>query len=261
MKFFFTLLAVVVLSVSSYAQVGIGTNTPDPSAVLELQSTDKGLLPPRLTAAQRDAIPSPVAGLQLWCTNCGANGEMQVYNGTSWTNINGSPAAPLQIGDLVEGGIVFYIADPPTDLDGDGDLDTGLVCSLQDVGSGAWGCDGTLIGTVNGTAIGTGNDNTTTIENGCTTANTPADICANLVLGGYSDWFLPSKDELNQIYENIGQGNALGLGNIGSFANGPFWSSTEFNNNKAWAHNFNDGVQAKPLKSFTFSGVRAVRAF
>tara|TARA_B110000967_G_C18777686_1_gene506461 strand:- start:67 stop:1152 length:1086 start_codon:yes stop_codon:yes gene_type:complete len=49
--------------------------------------------------------------------------------------------------------------------------------------------------------------------------------CDNLTLAGYSDWFLPSLDELQQMYLNIGQGNALGLGNIGSFSSTFYCSS------------------------------------
>ena len=71
------------------AQVGIGTTTPSTSALLDLTSTTQGLLPPRMTQAQRNAILSPEAGLMVWCTNCGAAGELQVYNGTSWSNLTG----------------------------------------------------------------------------------------------------------------------------------------------------------------------------
>ncbi|MCP4088390.1 MAG: hypothetical protein GY746_01150, partial [Gammaproteobacteria bacterium] len=72
--------------------VGVGTNIPETSAILEANSTTKGFLPPRMTGIQRDAISSPVAGLVVWCTNCGANGELQVYNGTAWTNMMGGAA-------------------------------------------------------------------------------------------------------------------------------------------------------------------------
>jgi uncharacterized protein (TIGR02145 family) len=74
----------------SFSQVGVGTITPNASSALDVTSTAKGFLPPRMTQAQRNAIASPVpAGLQIWCTNCGNNGEMQVYNGTTWTNMIG----------------------------------------------------------------------------------------------------------------------------------------------------------------------------
>ena len=79
------------------AQVGIGTISPAASAQLEVQSTTKGFLPPRMTLAQRDALQAPVAGLQIWCTNCGNSGETQVYNGTQWTNMIGGVAASLPI--------------------------------------------------------------------------------------------------------------------------------------------------------------------
>jgi uncharacterized protein (TIGR02145 family) len=77
------------------AQVAINTDgsSADASAMLEVKSTEKGFLPPRLTESQRDAIASPATGLWVWCTDCGDNGEMQVYNGTAWTNIIGGEAA------------------------------------------------------------------------------------------------------------------------------------------------------------------------
>ena len=75
----------------NYAQVGIGTNTPNSSSILEVKSGSKGFLPPRMSYQQKLAIASPAAGLLIWCRNCGSNGEMQIYNGTEWTNTNGSP--------------------------------------------------------------------------------------------------------------------------------------------------------------------------
>jgi uncharacterized protein (TIGR02145 family) len=92
MKQLFTLLAAVLFTASSYAQVGIGTTTPEASAALDITSTTKGLLPPRVTEAQRDAISTAAAGLIVYCTDCGANGELQFYNGTSWVNMEGGTA-------------------------------------------------------------------------------------------------------------------------------------------------------------------------
>jgi hypothetical protein len=91
----FTIL-LVILSNTMFSQVGIGTTTPNASAELDVTSTTKGFLVPRMTQAQRNAIAIPVAaGLQVWCSNCGTYGEAQVFNGTSWTNlIGGIPSVP-----------------------------------------------------------------------------------------------------------------------------------------------------------------------
>ena len=123
-----------------------------------------------------------------------------------------------------------------------------------------WGCLATAISGADGTAIGTGNQNTIDIEAGCSTSGIAADICANLTLGGYNDWFLPSRDELNQMYLNIGQGNALGLGNIGGFAEYTYWSSTEYNYERAWIKRFWNGIQTNTYKDVNLN-VRAIRAF
>jgi len=75
--------------------LALGVSSPAASALLEVSSTSKGLLPPRMTRDQRDAINTPAQGLILYCTNCGANGELEVYNGNFWVNINGSAAAAV----------------------------------------------------------------------------------------------------------------------------------------------------------------------
>ena len=90
MKQIFTLLTAVVFTATTYAQVGIGTTNPDTSAALDITSITKGLLPPRMTTTQRNAISSPAVGLMIYCTNCGTNGEPQFYNGSAWVNLIGS---------------------------------------------------------------------------------------------------------------------------------------------------------------------------
>ena len=72
--------------------VAIGTSTPSVAAALDITSTSKGLLLPRLTFAQKTTIISPEAGLILWCSDCGTNGELQVYNGTNFVNMVGANA-------------------------------------------------------------------------------------------------------------------------------------------------------------------------
>ncbi len=93
MKYLFILIIAILVTQSTYAQIGIGTATPNTSAKLDVSSTSKGFLPPRMTDAQKTAITSPAAGLTLWCTDCGSTGEMQVYNGSSWTNMAGGTAS------------------------------------------------------------------------------------------------------------------------------------------------------------------------
>ncbi len=61
--------------------VGIGTATPDASAALEVSSTSKGLLPPRLSQTQRDAIASPAAGLTIYNTSTGV---LNTWDGSKW---------------------------------------------------------------------------------------------------------------------------------------------------------------------------------
>ena len=128
MKQFFTVLALVVFTATTSAQVGIGTTTPDPSAALDITSTTKGLLIPRMTAAQRNSISNPSAGLMLWCSDCGANGELNVFNGSAFTAIDGSAAAAAvaavfsstQIGGDIDGEVAGDNSGTSVSLSSDG---------------------------------------------------------------------------------------------------------------------------------------------
>ena len=74
---------------STAQNVGIGTNTPNASAQLDVTSTSRGFLPPRMTYSQRNAIVNPAAGLIIYCTDCGNGaGEMDYYNGNTWINMS-----------------------------------------------------------------------------------------------------------------------------------------------------------------------------
>lgn len=94
-----TVLAFIITN-SIFSQVGIGIITPASSAQLDVTSTTKGFLPPRITHAQKNAISTPAAGLIIWCTDCGTAGELQVFNGTAWTNVIGGPASPASISSI-----------------------------------------------------------------------------------------------------------------------------------------------------------------
>jgi hypothetical protein len=83
----FILLYLVFFATGVSAQVGVGTISPTASAMLEVSSTTQGFLPPRMTIIQRNAMQNTLApGLMIYCTDCGPNGTLQVYNGIEWTN-------------------------------------------------------------------------------------------------------------------------------------------------------------------------------
>ena len=92
-----TLITLMLFTAFGYAQVGINTNTPDASSALEIESTTAGILIPRMTETQRDAIVSPASGLMIYQTN--QEFGFYFYNGTLWTKIDGvvgpqGPAGP-----------------------------------------------------------------------------------------------------------------------------------------------------------------------
>lgn len=199
-------------------------------------------------------ISTPAVSLMVYNTATTADVTPSFYywNGTAWTTLGGSSSTTLSIGDTHAGGIIFY-------LDGSGQH--GLVAkSTDESGTYAWSSSYTTT-YAEGSGIYEGEHNTNKIISIMGAGNAPAtEQCAGLTDGGYMDWYLPSRIELDIMYENIGPGDALGIGNVGGFASSYYWSSTEYSKYNAWSHIFDDGYQFGDSKVNT-SRVRAVRAF
>ncbi|MES2431456.1 MAG: hypothetical protein V4556_10985 [Bacteroidota bacterium] len=100
-KKFLPVLFFSFLTIQSFAQVGIGTNTPNTSSILDLSSTNKALLLPRMTTQQRDLIPNPVAGMEIFntITTC-----IEIYRGASWYNLCSGTTPSTNGPNLVQGG-------------------------------------------------------------------------------------------------------------------------------------------------------------
>jgi hypothetical protein len=85
------LISACIFSLSAGAQVSISPNNaaPDNSAMLDVSSSAKGVLFPRMTVDQRNAIVNPADGLMIYCTNCGTNGTgvLNIRSNGSWNGI------------------------------------------------------------------------------------------------------------------------------------------------------------------------------
>jgi hypothetical protein len=183
-------------------------------------------------------------------------------------NCNGEidEADQTAIGDIRKGGVVFYIAPSPTDLDGDGDLDNGLVCALSDyISTIEWGCSGINLPNVPnvnvnplnnppGARIGDGMTNTNGILAVC---SSPAAFAARS-LG--PEWFLPSINELDEMFVNRTTLASV-LGFISFQPNTAYWSSSEIDPGSAWYQNLTNGQRSLTSKTNNTLRVRAIRAF
>lgn len=269
-------------------RVGIGTTTPD-STLTVVGSTRihgntliNGNLQLPLGAAAGKVLQSDASGNAAWVTGAvgmpagTAVGQMLYWSGNAWVLIPPGPygsvlqmrrtlsndqipiwVSPesLVIGQQYLGGVIasfLYPGDPGYDPN----VTHGLIAAHTDLDCVDW-WNGSYVTTgATATAIGSGNANTNSIVSVQLAGSYAAKVCDDLVLGGYSDWYLPSKDELNRLfmYKNL----------IGGFTGGYYWSSSEFDNSQAWGQQFLGGFQStfnKHRSGPPYMCVRAVRSF
>lgn len=167
-----------------------------------------------------------------------------------------------KVGDFAKGGVVFWVDETGKH---------GLVCAKENQNTSTKWFAGAFGNTqAKGSGVYAGKMNNTIIiashiAIGDDDAVYAARVCSELSVQEnnitYGDWYLPSKFELNLMYQNRTTINTTSIANGGeSFINDVYWSSTEENNSRAWIINFANGQETNILKSVS-NRVRAIRSF
>lgn len=280
-KIFYLLFSLLFFGKAQTQSVGIGTTTPAVSAKLEIQSNTQGLLLPRMTASQRDAIANPLAGLVIWCSNCGLQGEMSVYNGKSWTNMIGGPEGSGQVVTICGKTWMTRNLDVSNYRNGDpiprvtdagawAGMTTGAYCYYNNDSATYAAIYGKLY---NWFAV---NDPRGLAPEGWHVATDAEWTSLSGCLGGdaAASYKLREAGTAHWTYPNSGATNSSGFTALpggdrnpaGAFYdlnnNGNWWSATEANTGNAWSRGLYFGnsnvYRASYLKSYGFS-VRCVR--
>ncbi len=186
----------------------------------------------------------PVMGL-FFTVACTKTTVTPTAPAASLLEMNAKTVPAFSIGIEYGGGIIFFI---------DSTGEHGLIAAPKDMDTiVSWYNQVYWFARARGTGIGKGATNTQKIISALGDSGVyAAKICADYSGGGYTDWFLPSKGELNLLYKRKEI--------VGGFISGYYWSSTEADYKYAWSQYFGFGYQGLNDKKFAFF-VRAVRAF
>jgi len=254
---FFSFIAIGNSAFAQQSGVSINEtgNPPHESAILDLQSVNKGFLPPRMATSERDAISNPEIGLQIFNTDEDCN---EIFTSSGWNNLcSGSSGGEHYLGQEKDGGIIFYIY-----IDSNG-VERGLIVHTEE-STGHWQTSNSLVG-ANRTWDGVYNTNQMT--------NSPA---KNYVQSLGSGWYLPSIDELSLLWHNRFHVNfALNNGNYTLLSStNRYWSSNELNSDFAFTFDFGQGKAhydtaftchpnncGKSGTNTSSYGIRAIRSF
>ncbi|WP_333696710.1 hypothetical protein [Flavobacterium sp.] len=223
---------------------GVCWSNTNSNPTIANSTTNNGTGVGTFSSSMTNMLPNSLYYVRAYATNSVGTGYGNVRTFTTLPS-------PVSVGQSFQGGIVGYIYQP-------GDIGyvagqiRGIIVATTTQSTGAqWGCSGVSI---NGTSsnLASGLNNTNLIVNGCSTSNIAARICFNLTSGGFSDWVLPSHDELNRLYLNRSA--------IGGFLNTSYWSSTQATSTTARSINFSNGTSNNVTKT-SLLYVRGIRYF
>lgn len=145
-KTFLFIIILLLTDMLSFSQVGINTDgsLPDNSAILDVKSVNKGILIPRLTYEQRNALPNPAEGLMVFCTDCGEEGSLSMFSNRKWKSFSlCSCPAPVPGDNMYSSGQIVWKWSPVVGATGykwnttnyySSAIDLDTVCSITETG-------------------------------------------------------------------------------------------------------------------------------